>query len=187
MENIRRTKIVDLLQRKDWGAMVNVKGWVRTRRGSKAVSFIALNDGSTINNVQVVVDLANFDEEMVKLITTGACISVNGELVESIGSGQAGEVQAREIEVLGTCDTTYPLQKKGCSMEFLREIAHLRPRTNTFGAVFRIRHNMAIAIHEFFHQKGFFYFHTPIITASDCEGAGQMFQVTTKNLYELNL
>ena len=185
MEKIRRTKIVDLLQRKDWGAMVNVKGWVRTRRGSKAVSFIALNDGSTINNVQVVVDLANFDEEMVKLITTGACISVNGELVESIGSGQAGEIQAREIEVLGTCDNTYPLQKKGCSMEFLREIAHLRPRTNTFGAVFRIRHNMAIAIHEFFHQKGFFYFHTPIITASDCEGAGQMFQVTTKNLYDL--
>ena len=112
MENIRRTKIVDLLQRKDWGAMVNVKGWVRTLRGSKAVSFIALNDGSTINNVQVVVDLANFDEEMVKIITTGACISVNGELVESIGSGQAGEIQAREIEVLGTCDNTYPLQKK---------------------------------------------------------------------------
>ena len=185
MENIRRTKIVDLLQRRDWGAMVNVKGWVRTRRGSKQVNFVALNDGSTINNVQVVVDLANFDEEMVKQITTGACVSVNGELVESIGSGQTGEIQAREIEVLGTCDNTYPLQKKGCSMEFLREIAHLRPRTNTFGAVFRIRHNMAIAIHEFFHQKGFFYFHTPIITASDCEGAGQMFQVTTKNLYDL--
>ena len=185
MENIRRTKIVDLLQRKDWGAMVNVKGWVRTRRGSKQVSFIALNDGSTIYNVHVVVDLANFDEEMVKQITTGACISVNGELVESIGSGQAGEIQAREIEVLGTCDNTYPSQKQGCSMEFLREIAHLRPRTNTFGAVFRIRHNMAIAIHEFFHKKGFFFFHTPIITASDCEGAGQMFQVTTKNLYDL--
>ena len=185
MEKIRRTKIVDLLQRKDWGAMVNVKGWVRTRRGSKQVSFIALNDGSTINNVQVVADLANFDEELMKQISTGACLSVNGELVESIGSGQAGEIQAREIEVLGTCDNTYPLQKKGCSMEFLREIAHLRPRTNTFGAVFRIRHNMAIAIHEFFHKKGFFYFHTPIITASDCEGAGQMFQVTTKNLYDL--
>ena len=185
MEKIRRTKIVDLLQRKDWGAMVNVKGWVRTRRGSKQVNFVALNDGSTINNVQVVVDLASFDEETVKQITTGACISVNGELVESIGSGQAGEIQAREIEVLGGCDNTYPLQKKGCSMEFLREIAHLRPRTNTFGAVFRIRHNMAIAIHEFFHKKGFFYFHTPIITASDCEGAGQMFQVTTKNLYDL--
>ena len=185
MEKIGRTKIVDLLKRTDIGAMVNVKGWVRTRRGSKQVNFIALNDGSTINNLQVVVDLANFDEEMLKQITTGACISVNGEMVESVGSGQKVEVQAREIEVLGTCDNTYPLQKKGHSMEFLREIAHLRPRTNTFGAVFRIRHNMAIAIHKFFHEKGFFYFHTPIITASDCEGAGQMFQVTTMNLYDL--
>ena len=185
MEKIGRTKIVDLLKRTDIGAMVNVKGWVRTRRGSKQVNFIALNDGSTINNVQIVVDLANFDEEMLKQITTGACISVNGELTESIGSGQAAEVQARGIEVLGTCDNTYPLQKKGHTMEFLREIAHLRPRTNTFGAVFRIRHNMAIAIHKFFHERGFFYFHTPIITASDCEGAGQMFQVTTKNLYDL--
>ena len=179
MEKIGRTKIVDLLKREDIGAMVNVKGWVRTRRGSKQVNFIALNDGSTINNLQVVVDLANFDEEMLKQITTGACISVNGEMVESVGSGQKVEVQAREIEVLGTCDNTYPLQKKGHSMEFLREIAHLRPRTNTFGAVFRIRHNMAIAIHKFFHEKGFFYFHTPIITASDCEGAGEMFRVTT--------
>ena len=185
METIRRTKIVDLLKCRDFGAMVNVKGWVRTRRGSKQVNFIALNDGSTINNVQVVVDLANFDEEMLKQITTGACISVNGELVESVGSGQAAEIQAREIEVLGVCDNTYPLQKKGHSMEFLREIAHLRPRTNTFGAVFRIRHNMAIAIHKFFHERGFFYFHTPLITASDCEGAGQMFQVTTMNLYDL--
>ena len=179
MEKIGRTKIVDLLKRTDIGAMVNVKGWVRTRRGSKQVNFIALNDGSTINNLQIVVDLAGFDEEMLKLITTGACISVNGEMVESVGSGQKVEVQAREIEVLGTCDNTYPLQKKGHSMEFLREIAHLRPRTNTFGAVFRIRHNMAIAIHKFFHEKGFFYFHTPIITASDCEGAGEMFRVTT--------
>ena len=185
MEKIGRTKIVDLLKREDIGAMVNVKGWVRTRRGSKQVNFIALNDGSTINNVQIVVDLANFDEEMLKLITTGACISVNGVMVESVGSGQKVEVQAKEIEVLGTCDNTYPLQKKGHSMEFLREIAHLRPRTNTFGAVFRIRHNMAIAIHKFFHEKGFFYFHTPIITGSDCEGAGQMFQVTTMNLYDL--
>ena len=185
METIRRTKIVDLLKCRDFGTMVNVKGWVRTRRGSKQVNFIALNDGSTINNVQVVVDLANFDEELLKQITTGACISVNGELVESVGSGQAAEIQAREIEVLGTCDNTYPLQKKGHSMEFLREIAHLRPRTNTFGAVFRIRHNMAIAIHKFFHERGFFYFHTPLITASDCEGAGQMFQVTTMNLYDL--
>ena len=185
MEMIRRTKIADLLKSRDFGSMVNVKGWVRTHRGSKQVNFIALNDGSTINNVQVVVDLANFDEDMLKLITTGACISVNGELVESVGAGQAAEIQAREIEVLGVCDNTYPLQKKGHSMEFLREIAHLRPRTNTFGAVFRIRHNMAIAIHKFFHDRGFFYFHTPIITASDCEGAGQMFQVTTMNLYDL--
>ena len=185
MEKISRTKIVDVLKREDFGAMVNVKGWVRTRRGSKQVNFIALNDGSTINNVQVVVDLANFDEEMLKDITTGACLSENGELTESVGSGQKAEIQAREIEVLGTCDNTYPLQKKGHTLEFLREIAHLRPRTNTFGAVFRIRHNMAIAIHTFFHQKGFVYFHTPIITASDCEGAGQMFQVTTMNLYDL--
>ena len=185
MEKISRTKIVDLIKREDFGAMVNVKGWVRTRRGSKQVNFIALNDGSTINNVQVVVDLANFNEEMLKQITTGACLSVNGVLTESVGSGQKAEVQAREIEVLGACDNTYPLQKKGHSMEFLREIAHLRPRTNTFGAVFRIRHNMAIAIHKFFHEKGFFYFHTPIITGSDCEGAGQMFQVTTMNLYDL--
>ena len=185
METIRRTKIVDLLKRVDFGAMVNVKGWVRTRRGSKQVNFVALNDGSTINNVQIVVDVENFDEELLKLITTGACISVNGVLTESVGSGQKAEIQAKEIEVLGACDNTYPLQKKGHSMEFLREIAHLRPRTNTFGAVFRIRHNMAIAIHEFFHERGFFYFHTPLITASDCEGAGQMFQVTTLNLYDL--
>lgn len=185
MEQIRRTKIVDVLKRTDFGTLVNVKGWVRTRRGSKQVNFIALNDGSTINNVQIVVDVANFDEEMLKLITTGACLSVNGELTESVGSGQNVELQAREIEVLGTCDNTYPLQKKGHSMEFLREIAHLRPRTNTFGAVYRIRHHMAMAIHQFFHEKGFFYFNAPIITASDCEGAGQMFQVTTLNLYDL--
>ncbi|MBQ1177728.1 MAG: asparagine--tRNA ligase, partial [Bacteroidaceae bacterium] len=185
MNTIIRTRIVDLLQRTDFGAMVNVKGWVRTRRGSKQVNFIALNDGSTIKNIQIVVDLENFDEEMLKKITTGACISVKGELVQSVGAGQAAEIQAREIQVLGECDNTYPLQKKGHSMEFLREIAHLRPRTNTFGAVYRIRHNMAIAIHQFFHERGFYYFHTPIITASDCEGAGQMFQVTTMNLYDL--
>ncbi len=185
MEKIRRTKIVDLLRREDFGVQVNVKGWVRTHRGSKSVNFIALNDGSTINNVQVVVDPANFNEELLKEITTGACLSVNGVLTESVGSGQKAEIQAREIELLGGCDSTYPLQKKGHSMEFLRDIAHLRPRTNTFGAVFRIRHHMAIAIHTYFHKKGFVYFHTPIITASDCEGAGEMFQVTTKNLYNL--
>ena len=186
METIKRTKIVDILKSTDFGTIVNVKGWVRTRRGSKQINFIALNDGSTINNVQIVVDLDKLGEEYLKPITTGASISVNGTLVQSQGKGQSVEIQANEIEIYGTADpATYPLQKKGHSMEFLREIAHLRLRTNTFGAVFRIRHNMAYAIHKFFHDRGFFYFHTPIITASDCEGAGQMFQVTTKNLYNL--
>lgn len=165
---------------------INVKGWVRSRRGNKNVSFIALNDGSTINNLQIVVDLSVFSEEILKPVTTGACISVIGQLVESQGKGQTVELIAKEVEVYGTADPdVYPLQKKGHSLEYLREIAHLRPRTNTFGAVFRIRHNMAIAIHQFFHDRGFFYFHTPIVTASDCEGAGQMFQVTTMNLYDL--
>ncbi|MCD8237103.1 MAG: asparagine--tRNA ligase [Prevotellaceae bacterium] len=185
MESIRRTRIVELLQREDYGTKVNVKGWVRTKRGSKAVNFIALNDGSTIKNVQIVADVEKFDPEMIKLITTGACLSVNGEMVQSIGSGQNVEIQALEIEVLGTCPADFPMQKKGQSFEYMRQHAHMRLRTNTFGAVFRIRHNMAIAIHQFFHERGFFYFHTPIITASDCEGAGQMFQVTTKNLYDL--
>jgi asparaginyl-tRNA synthetase len=183
---MKRTKIVDVLKSTVCDVDVLVKGWVRTRRGNKMVSFIALNDGSVIHNLQIVVDNNNFDEELLKKITTGAAIAVTGRLVQSQGKGQNVEVQASSIEVYGTADVeTYPLQKKGHSLEFLREIAHLRPRTNTFGAVFRIRHNMAMAIHTFFHQKGFFYFHTPIITASDCEGAGQMFQVTTKNLYDL--
>lgn len=186
MEKIRRTRIQDVLKLDKFGIIVNVKGWVRTRRGSKKVSFIALNDGSTINNIQIVVDLTQFDEEMLKLITTGACLSVNGEAVESMGKGQHVELQAREIEVLGAADPVeYPLQKKGHSLEYLREIAHLRPRTNTFGAVFRIRHNMAFAIHNYFNEHGFYYFNAPLITASDCEGAGQMFQVTTLNLYDL--
>ncbi len=181
-----RTVIVDALKRTDYGTQVNIKGWVRTRRGNKNVSFIALNDGSTINNIQVVADNEKFGDEYLKPITTGACISVTGILVESLGKGQTVEIQADEIEIYGTADAeTYPLQKKGHTMEFLREIAHLRPRTNTFGAVFRIRHHMAMAVHNFFHERGFFYFHTPIITASDCEGAGQMFQVTTLNLYDL--
>ena len=163
-----------------------VKGWVRTKRGNKNVAFIALNDGSTINNIQVVCDLSKFDEAFMKQITTGACLCVKGDLVPSMGSGQAVEVQAREIEIYGTADAeTYPLQKKGHSMEFLREIAHLRPRTNTFGAVLRIRHAMAFAIHKFFNDKGFCYLHTPLITASDCEGAGEMFQVTTLDLDNL--
>ena len=182
---MERTKIVDVLQRTDYGTVVNVKGWVRTRRGSKAVNFIALNDGSTIKNIQIVVDVEKFDDAIIKDITTGACISVDGELVQSQGKGQSVELQCRKIEILGACGADYPLQKKGHTMEFLREHANLRMRTNTFGAVFRIRHNMAMAIHRYFHEHGFFYLNTPIITASDCEGAGQMFQVTTKNLYDL--
>ena len=182
---MKRTKIIDLLQRTDFGAEVTVMGWVRTKRGSKAVNFIALNDGSTIKNVQVVADVEKFDPEMMKLITTGACLSVTGTMVESIGSGQAVEVQAADIKVFGECPADYPMQKKGQSFEYMRQHAHMRLRTNTFGAVMRIRHNMAMAIHTYFHQHGYFYFHTPIITASDCEGAGQMFQVTTKNLYDL--
>ena len=185
MEKIKRTKVVDVLQRTDFGAIVNVCGWVRTHRSSKSVDFIALNDGSTIKNVQVVVDPTKFDAEMLKQITTGACISVNGELVESQGAGQSVELQCREIEIYGLCGSDYPMQKKGQSFEYMRQYAHMRLRTNTFGAVMRIRHNMAIAIHKYFHDHGFFYFHTPLITASDCEGAGQMFQVTTKNLYDL--
>ncbi len=186
METIERTKIVDLLKRKDFGQKVNVKGWVRTRRGNKQINFIALNDGSTVNNVQVVVDINKLGEDYLKPITTGASLSVTGILAESQGKGQAVEIQAEDIVIYGAADpTTYPLQKKGHTLEFLREIAHLRPRTNTFGAVFRIRHHMAYAIHKFFHERGFFYFHTPIITASDCEGAGQMFQVTTMNLYDV--
>ena len=183
---MKRTEIINALQLAGEGQLINVRGWVRSRRGNKNVSFIALNDGSTIKNIQIVVDLAVFREEQLKPVTTGSCISATGHLVASQGSGQAVEIQLTELEVYGTADPEqYPLQKKGLSMEYLRTIAHLRPRTNTFGAVFRIRHNMAMAIHQYFHEHGFFYFHTPIITASDCEGAGQMFQVTTKNLYNL--
>ncbi|MDR0394788.1 MAG: asparagine--tRNA ligase [Tannerella sp.] len=181
-----RTKIIDVLKMDTYGADINVKGWIRTRRGSKQVAFIALNDGSTIHNIQIVADLDKITEDSLKQATTGACISVNGKLVQSQGKGQQVEIQADSIDILGAADpNSYPLQKKGHSLEFLREIAHLRPRTNTFGAIFRISHHMAIAIHKFFHDRGFFYFHTPIITASDCEGAGQMFQVTTLNLYDL--
>ena len=182
---IKRTKIADLLQCTDYGQKVCVKGWVRTRRGSKSVNFIAINDGSTIKNVQVVADTEKFDPEILKAIGTGACLAVEGTLVESQGAGQSQEIQAEEIQALGTCAPDYPMQKKGQSFEYMRRNAHMRLRTNTFGAVFRIRHHMAMAIHRYFHEHGFYYFHTPIITASDCEGAGQMFQVTTKNLYEL--
>ena len=153
---------------------------MRTRRGNKYVVFVSLNDGSTINNIQIVIDIAQFGEEFLKPITTGACLNVNGILVESQGQCQSVEIQATEIEIFGEADpSVYPLQKKGHSLEFLREIAHLRPRTNTFGAIFRMRHHMSYAIHKFFNDKGFYYFHTPIITASDAEGAGSMFEVTT--------
>ena len=185
MEKVKRTKVVDLLKSTAYDSIVNVKGWVRTHRSSKAVDFIALNDGSTINNIQIVVDPSKVDENQLRQITTGACISVVGTLVESQGAGQSVEIQCESIEIYGLCGNDYPMQKKGQSFEYMRQYAHMRLRTNTFGAVMRIRHNMAMAIHTYFHEHGFFYFHSPIITASDCEGAGQMFQVTTKNLYDL--
>lgn len=182
---MRRTKVIDALRSTEYGTDINVKGWVRSHRSSKAVDFIALNDGSTIKNIQIVVDPSRVDGELLRQVTTGACVNVTGTLVESQGKGQAVEVQCKQLEVYGTCGNDYPMQKKGQSFEYMRQYAHLRLRTNTFGAVFRIRHNMSMAIHSYFHEHGFFYFHTPIITASDCEGAGEMFQVTTKNLYDL--
>lgn len=182
---MKRTKIIDVLQSTDFNHEVLVKGWVRTHRSSKAVHFIALNDGSTIKNVQIVVDPETIDPETLKNITTGACLCVSGTLVESQGQGQTVEIQGKEIEIYGLCGNDYPMQKKGQSFEYMRQHAHLRLRTNTFGAVMRIRHNMAIAIHKYFHDHGYFYFHTPIITASDAEGAGEMFQVTTQDLNNL--
>lgn len=180
---IKQTKIRKLLASYKTGENVLVKGWVRTKRGNKNIAFIALNDGSTINNIQVVADTSKFDENLLKDITTGACLAVTGKLVESQGQGQNVEISAEKIEIYGKCDAeAYPLQKKGHSMEFLRDIAHLRPRTNTFGAVLRIRHAIAFAIHRYFNDKGFFYLHTPVITGSDAEGAGEMFHVTTFDL-----
>lgn len=182
MERIVRTKVKDLLKSEP-GKDVLAKGWVRTKRGNKNVAFIALNDGSTINNIQIVVDKTAFTEDQLAKITTGACIGVTGALVESMGSGQAVEIQAKEIEIFGECDPMrFPLQKKDTSFEYLRTVAHMRMRTNTFGAVLRIRNQMAFAIHEYFHSKGFVYLNTPLITESDAEGAGQMFQVTTLDL-----
>ncbi len=208
---MKRTTISDILKSTDYGKEVTVKGWVRTHRSSKAVDFIALNDGSTIKSIQIVVDPDNCPvtggsapastagtsapvspaggvtvaAPSLRDVTTGACIAVTGTLVESPAAGQPSEVQAKSIEIYGLCDNTYPMQKKGQSFEVMRKNAHMRLRTNTFGAVMRIRHNMAMAIHTYFHEHGFYYFHTPLITASDCEGAGNMFQVTTKNLYDL--
>ena len=187
METVKRTKIKALLAMEP-GVEVLAKGWVRTKRGNKQVKFIALNDGSTINNIQVVANTELFDEELLKRVTTGASLSVKGELVESVGSGQAVEIQAKEIEVLGDCDPMrFPLQKKDTTLEYLRSVAHMRLRTNTFGAVLRIRNAMAFAIHKFFNEKGFVYLHTPLITESDAEGAGDMFQVTTLDLKNIPL
>lgn len=177
---MKRTKIVDIFNPELLDTDVCVKGWVRTRRGNKHVQFVALNDGSTIKNIQIVFDMSVFTDEQLRLITTGASLCVTGRLVASMGKGQTCEIQAQTLEVYGTADPAeYPLQKKGHSLEFLREIAHLRPRTNTFGAILRVRSVLAYAIHRFFNEKGFFYLNTPLITESDCEGAGAMFQVTT--------
>lgn len=176
----QKTSVKELLQTGVCDKDVEVSGWVRTKRGNKQVNFIALNDGSTINNIQIVVEMERFPEEIMKKVTTGAAIQVKGRLVESAGSGQSHEIQATDLVVLGEADPEkYPIQPKKHSLEFLREVAHLRFRTNIFGAVFRIRHAMAFAIHQYFNQNGFYYLHTPLITASDCEGAGEMFRVTT--------
>ncbi|MBD5199198.1 MAG: asparagine--tRNA ligase [Bacteroidales bacterium] len=183
---MKRTIIADIFDPALIGSDVCVKGWVRTRRGNKQVQFVALNDGSTIKNIQIVFDMAKFSDEQLKPITTGAAICVEGRLVESMGKGQSAEIQAEKLEIYGTADPeTYPLQKKGHTLEFLREKAHLRMRTNTFGAVFRVRSVLAYAIHKFFNERGFYYLNTPLITESDCEGAGAMFQVTTLPLNDL--
>lgn len=180
---MKRTKIVDIFAPGLIGSDVSVMGWVRTRRGNKHVQFVALNDGSTIRNIQIVFDMQRFSEDQLRPVTTGSSIHVTGKLVESMGKGQTCEIQAETLEIFGTADPEiYPLQKKGHTLEFLREKAHLRPRTNTFGAVLRVRSALAFAIHKFFQERGFFYLHTPLITASDCEGAGAMFQVTTLDL-----
>jgi asparaginyl-tRNA synthetase len=181
-----RSLIKDLLKSSEFGKEVVVKGWVRTRRGNKNVQFIALNDGSVVHHIQVVVDLNTISEESLKPVTTGSCICVTGKLVESMGQGQKVEIQASSLIIYGSADAeTYPLQKKGHTLEFLRDIAYLRPRTNTFGCILRIRHAMSFAIHKYFNDINFYYLHTPIITGSDCEGAGAMFRVTTLNLDEL--
>lgn len=183
---MKRLKIKDILKTPEivgFGNDVCVKGWVRTKRGNSNVAFIALNDGSIVTNLQIVAEPAKFGDDLMKKITTGSCIHVEGKLVESAGKGQTMEVQAEMIELYGTADPeVYPLQKKGHSLEFLREIAHLRPRTNYFGCVLRLRHAMAFAIHKYFNDRGFYYLHTPLITASDAEGAGEMFNVTTFDL-----
>ena len=177
---MKTPRIAEILKSGETDRDITVQGWVRTKRGNKNVVFIAMNDGACVANIQVVVDPTAFDENMLKQITTGACLRVDGRLVKSLGAGQGVEVQASKIEIYGTAGPdAYPLQKKGHSHEFLRDIAYLRPRTNTFGAILRIRHAMAYAIHKYFNDHGFYYLHTPLITGSDCEGAGAMFRVTT--------
>ena len=183
---MKHSPVKELLKTSAIGTTATVKGWVRTRRGNKNVAFIAVNDGSTIHNLQLVTSPEQLGDDLLKKINTGACIYATGTIVESKGSGQATEMQVSEAGVYGEADAeTYPLQKKGHTLEFLREIAHLRPRTNTFGAVLRIRHHLAFALHKFFNDNGFYYLHTPVITGSDAEGAGEMFQVTTLNLENL--
>ena len=176
---MRHTRVNELLKSTEYGKEVAVKGWVRTKRGNKQVAFIAVNDGSIIHSIQLVVDLSKFSEELLKPITTGSCIHAKGLLVQSQGQGQTVEIQVNHLELLGGADETFPLQKKGHTLEFLREVAHLRPRTNTFGAIFRMRHHMAFAIHKYYNDRGFYYLHSPIVTGSDAEGAGEMFRVTT--------
>lgn len=177
---MNRTRIKDILQKAQIGEQHTVKGWVRSKRGNKNVVFLALNDGSCVAMLQVVLDPQTVSEDLLRDISTGASVAVDGEIVASPGGQQNVELQVKHLTLLGKADpATYPLQKKGHSLEFLREIGHLRPRTNTFGAIFRLRDAMSFAIHEFFHSKGFVYLHTPLITSSDAEGAGAMFRVTT--------
>ena len=186
--SIKRETVKEILGSAKFDRKVNIKGWVRTKRGNNTIAFVALNDGSIIHHIQVVIEVQKFSEDLLKSITTGSCINVTGKLVKSLGKGQSMEIQAEQIELYGSADPDiYPLQKKGHSLEFLREIAHLRPRTNTFGAILRIRHALSFAIHKYFNDNGFYYLHTPIITGSDCEGAGEMFRVTTMELNKIPL
>lgn len=185
---MKTAKIKQLLNGNFLSEEIILRGWVRTKRGSKNVSFIAINDGSTINSIQAVVENSDYDENLLKRVTSGACIQITGKLIESQGSGQKVEVSASDIQILGDADAdTYPLQPKKHSLEFLREKAHLRFRTNTFSAVFRVRHALSYAIHKFFNDRGFVHMHTPIITGADAEGAGEMFQVTSHDLNNLPL
>ena len=185
MINGQRTRVRDLLATSPIGAAVTVWGWVRTIRTSPRAAFVDLNDGTSLTPLQLVLDRARFDDDLLKAITTGSCVRAAGEVVASRGRGQAIELLASSLEVVGPSDETFPLQKKGHSFEFLREIANLRARSNTFQAVFRMRSEVSFAMHEYFHEHGYAYVHPPLITRSDCEGAGQAFRVTSLNLEDL--